>query len=185
MADIKHLRPFILKWEGGLSRDANDTASRVKCPTPYKGKTGYHTNKGITYAVWRSVFGSDKDMRFLEINDADWDIVIKRLFWDRWKADEIKDQAVANTLVDWVWGSGVYGIKIPQRMLNVTADGVVGAKTIEALNNAPKDFLQRLYKEREDFLHRIVRSNPTQKVFLKGWMNRMADLRKWNEKFAK
>ena len=123
--------------------------------------------------------------RFLEMNDADWDIVIKRLFWDRWNADLIKDQAIANTLVDWVWGSGVHGIKIPQRMLGVTADGVVGAKTIEALNNAPKDFLQRLYKEREDFLHRIVKNNPTQKVFLKGWMNRMNDLKKWNEKFAK
>jgi|GEM_PF-3660560 hypothetical protein len=28
-------------------------------------------------------------------------------------------------------------------------------------------------------------SHPTQKVFLKGWMNRMADLKKWNEKFVK
>ena len=122
-------------------------------------------------------------MRFLEMNDADWDTVMKKLYWNRWMADLIEDQAIANTLVDWVWGSGVYGIKIPQRMLGVTADGVVGAKTIEALNNAPKDFLQRLYKEREDFLNRIVKNNPTQKVFLKGWMNRMEDLKKWNERF--
>ena len=165
MADIKHLRPFILKWEGGLSRDPKDTACKVKCPTPYKGKTGYHTNKGITYAVWRSIFGSDKDMRFLEMNDADWDTVMKKLYWNRWMADLIKDQAIANTLVDWVWGSGVYGIKIPQRMLGVTADGVVGAKTIEALNNAPKNFLQRLYKEREDFLNRIVKKQSYSKGF--------------------
>ena len=185
MADIRSLRPFILKWEGGLSRDPNDTASRVCCPTPYKVKMGYHTNKGITYNVWRSVFGFNNDMRFLEMNEADWDTVMKKLYWDRWKADEIKDQAIANTLVDWVWGSGVHGIKIPQRMLGVTADGVVGTKTIEALNNAPKDFLQRLYKEREDFLHRIVRSNPTQKVFLKENSFELISQKKWNEKFLK
>lgn len=53
---------------------------------------------------------------------------MKKLFCNRWMADLIKDQAVANTLVDWVWGSGVYGVKIPQRMLGVTADGVVRRK---------------------------------------------------------
>ena len=88
---------------------------------------------------------------------------MKKLFWNRWMTDLIEDQALANTLVDWVWGSGVYGIKIPQRMLGVTADGVVGAKTIEALNNAPKNFLQRLYKEREDFLNRIVKKQSNTK----------------------
>jgi len=37
---------------------------------------------------------------------------MKKNFWDKWKADLIKDQSIANILVDWVWGSGKYGITI-------------------------------------------------------------------------
>ena len=36
-------------------------------------------------------------------------------------------------LVDWVWGSGVWGLKIPQDMLGVKADGQVGPKTLAVL----------------------------------------------------
>ena len=182
MAELKKLIPFILKWEGGLSNDAVDTASRNICPTPYKGKKGYHTNKGITYATWTSMYGRGNDIRFLEMSNADWEAVIRKLYWDRWQGDKITGQAAANTLVDWVWGSGAHGIKMPQRMLGVTADGVVGAKTIEALNEAGESFLPKLYAEREKFLRGIAARNPSQSRFLKGWLNRMNDLKKHNQK---
>ena len=39
------LASFFKKWEGGLSRDPKDTASVDPCPTPYKGKTGYHKQR--------------------------------------------------------------------------------------------------------------------------------------------
>lgn len=180
MADIKKLAPFILKWEGGLSRDKTDTASKFPCPTPYKGVYGWHTNKGVTYRAWVAVFGKNNDHRFFAMSEDDWAKIMKGGYWDTWKADLIKDQRIANTLVDWVWGSGAWGIKIPQRMLGLKIDGVVGQKTIEAINNAPSDFLQRLYQERKDFLHRIVKSNPTQQRFIKGWLNRMNDLINYN-----
>jgi hypothetical protein len=32
---------------------------------------------------------------------------LKSLYWDKWKADQIKSQSVANILVDWVWASGI------------------------------------------------------------------------------
>ena len=110
---------------------------------------------------------------------------MKKHYWDRWKADQIKDQRVANTLVDWLWCSGAWGIKIPQKILGLKVDGIVGEKTITAVNNAPANFLQTLYKERKEFLERIAKTTPTQKKFLRGWLNRLDDLKKWNEKFAK
>ena len=57
MTIIEKYVKFTKKWEGGLSRDKNDSASSYPCPTPYKGKTGYHTNAGITYKTWVSFFG--------------------------------------------------------------------------------------------------------------------------------
>jgi len=50
-------------------------------------------------------------------------------YWERWQADRIRNQSVAELLVDWVWASGINGIKIPQQMLNLKPDGIVGEKT--------------------------------------------------------
>ena len=176
MTEIKNLAPWILKWEGNFVNDPLDK--------------GGATNKGVTIAVWKAQ-GYDKDgdgdidvadLKLITAEDAT--MIMKKNYWDRWKADQIKNQAIANTLVDWVWGSGAWGIKIPQRILGVKDDGVVGIKTLEALNKQnPKEFLEKLYLARFNFLDGIVASNPSQKRFIKGWKNRMNDLIIYNKKF--
>ena len=59
---------------------------------------------------------------------------LKHFYWDRWRADEIRDQKLAEMLVDWTWCSGRWGIVIPQRLLLVADDGIVGVNTISAVN---------------------------------------------------
>ena len=115
MAKIEPLGKFILSWEGGY---VNDPADR-----------GGATNKGVTMATWRAQ-GYDKnhdgviDVKDLKlITDQDAINIMKKNYWNRWQADLIASQPIANCLVDWVWGSGVWGIKIPQDMLGVKADG--------------------------------------------------------------
>lgn len=120
------------------------------------------------------------------------------MFWDRWKADLIKSQKVANILVDWVWGSGVHGILIPQRLFGVKVDGIVGEKTLEALNEqAPDKFFQAVFDARKRFLQDITAGSVkcyearigrkatqsellkhTNQRFLKGWMSRLEDIKK-------
>ncbi len=169
MADIEKLLPIIVKWEGGYVNDKTDH--------------GGSTNMGITLATWKAV-GYDKDNDGdIDANDVklltmeDFKPVLKK-YWDRWQGDNIQNQSLANILVDWVWGSGSWGIKIPQRMLGLKEDGVVGSKTIAALNGVDAEkFHGALYNARLDFLDNIVLKDPTQSKFSKGWKNRMLDFK--------
>ncbi|WP_407475254.1 glycoside hydrolase family 108 protein [Elizabethkingia anophelis] len=177
MANAEELLPFILKWEGGFVNDPLDR--------------GGATNMGVTLPAWKA-YGYDKtgdkkvDVSDLKkLTKSDVLHVLRVGYWNRWKAGQINNQAIANTLVDWVWGSGAWGIKIPQRLLGVTQDGIVGSKTIEALNKQDaKTFLEKLYKARYDYLQGIVNRNPSQKRFINGWNNRMNDLVRFNQKFV-
>ena len=110
MADAQKLVPFILSWEGGYVNDPDDV--------------GGATNKGITIATWR-LHGCDNDgdgdidaddLRI--ITNEQWMEIFKCQYWDRWKADEIENQSIANIVVDWVWASGVHGIKQVQKIVH-------------------------------------------------------------------
>lgn len=166
MAKIEPLGKFILSWEGGYVNDPADS--------------GGATNKGVTLKTWQTQ-GWDKnhdgkiDVKDLKlISDADAMAIMKKNYWDRWKADLIDSQAIANILVDWVWGSGVWGIKIPQDMLGCEADGVVGPKTLAALRRQnPAMFFNRLKQRRKQYLYDICKSRPAKKKFLKGWLRRL------------
>ena len=101
-----------------------------------------------------------------------------RKYWDRWQADKINNQSIAEILVDWVWGSGKWGIVIPQRLLGVTDDGIVGNGTLTHLNQMnQKELHQIIFDARMRFLDNIVKNNPSQERFIKGWKNRLNTFR--------
>ena len=165
MADIKKLSPIILKWEGGFVNDPKDH--------------GGETNMGVTIATWKSQgYDIDKDgdvdvqdLKLMKVSD--FEIILKR-YWDKWKADQIKNQSVANILVDWVWGSGKWGVVIPQRILKVNPDGLVGQQTLAVLNDAnQRGLFSVIWDNRRQFLENIVKNDPTQQRFIDGWMNRL------------
>jgi lysozyme family protein len=190
MANCDKLFPFILKWEGGFANDPADS--------------GGATNMGVTIGTWKQC-GYDKDVDGdIDVQDLKQisrqdvrDRVFIPYFWNRWKADNIQSQKVANILVDWVWGSGAHGIKIPQRILGVKVDGIVGQKTLNAVNFAdPDELFDALYKARVNFLNDIVSKSVaayerkigrrateqeklkhTNKRFIKGWLRRLNDIK--------
>ena len=188
MASIDKLIPFILKWEG---RFVNDPTDR-----------GGPTNKGVTLATYKAYckrkgYPRPTVERLKNIPDAHWREIVKTMYWDKWHADDIKSQKAANILVDWVWGSGIHGIKKPQALLGVKVDGIVGDKTLSAVNFAdPEELFGAIYQERLKFLNTIVANSVagyekkigrkateaellkfTKKRFINGWLNRLNALK--------
>lgn len=170
MAKLETLWPFILSWEGGFAN--------------VKGDRGGATKYGVTISTWKAQ-GYDKDgdgdidvddLKLITAADA---MRICRLnYWNRWKADEIKDQSVANLLVDFVWASGSHGIKRPQMVLGVKADGIVGPKTIAAINNwkgGQRALFDAIKRDRTDFVNSIATGS--QAKFKVGWLNRLKSIK--------
>lgn len=165
MADSSKLVPFILQWEGGFVNDPDDL--------------GGATNMGVTIGTYEA-YCRKKGCpgptieRLKNLTKEDWAEIFKTMYWDRWKADDITAQAVANIVVDWVWASGVHGIKRPQRLLGVAADGLVGAKTIAAVNAAdPRKLFDAIKADRAKFIDEICKARPKNEKYRKGWMNRI------------
>lgn len=174
---------FVHKWEGGLSRDTADSCSAMPCPTPYKGKTGWHTNIGICYSTWIGHFGKDNDMRFLEMNAEDWFKIFKKGYWDTMRGDEYTSEECAVFIVGMAWGSGKrQAVKsLQQAIINcgvsVEKDGLLGNKTISAANSIePRKLFDALTSERERFFRAISKGKNAK--FLKGWLNRLEDYKK-------
>jgi lysozyme family protein len=180
MADIHETATFILKWEGGFVDDPADA--------------GGATNRGVTIATWRQA-GYDKD------GDGDIDVddlklltrdevtgrVLRPHYWNRWQADKISNQNLANILVDWVWSSGKPGITIPQQVLGVKADGIAGPQTLTALNGYPdpRGLFDRIKAERHLYLAKITAARPANLKFLVGWVNRLNDMQYNNDRVIK
>ena len=161
MARCESLIPIILKYEGGYAGNID-------------GKTC--TMKGVTLATFRYYFGKNKNCNDLKnITNDQWRYIFKKGYWDKWKADSIDNQSIANLLVDWTYNSGVWGIKHPQTILGVKADGIVGNKTLEAINNHPnkEELFKQLWNRRKKFFEDIAKRDKSKTKFLNGWLNRL------------
>lgn len=168
MANHQELAPFVLAWEGGFAN--------------VPGDRGGATNMGVTIATWqaycrgRGLAGTVDTLR--RMTRAQWTDIFKQMFWDRWQADRLQDQSLANLLVDWTWASGSHGIRKPQALLGVAADGVVGPKTLAALHARPaRELFAELHALRVKFVQDIVKRNPSQQKFLRGWLRRINSIR--------
>jgi lysozyme family protein len=68
--------------------------------------------------------------------------------------------------------------KFLQRSVGVLVDGVIGPATLAKIKNSDTKAVVGLYLiQRINFYDYLVEKNPTQSVFLKGWLNRVDALR--------
>ena len=188
MARVENIVPFILKWETGttgigLTNEQLFEKAKLKRFANDPDDLGGATMCGVTLATFaeycrRKGYPRPTIVRLKAIKYKEWLEILKTMFWDKWKADQINNESIALILVDWVWGSGKYGITIPQRAIGVTADGIVGPKTIAAVNaKDPKQLFDLIRKERLAYIERICRSRPTNLKYKRGWLNRLNDIK--------
>ena len=167
MANFDPYFPNIIKSEGSVYE--ND-------PTDTGGCTKYgiilQTLKEYKYDVNKDGVFTCEDVKALTLEDAK--NIYKKMFWDYFKADSIKNQSLAEYIVDGAINQGRGTIaKYVQDIIGVTADGLVGNKTLEAINaHDSKDLFDKLKAKRIEKYHRIVANNPSQIKFIKGWLGR-------------
>ena len=197
MADIRKLAPIILKWETGASPEKY-IAPNIAIPITLEQQweiarrrgfsddpddAGGATMCGITIATYKRYCRlkckpEPAVAQLKAITLREWLDILRALYWDKMCADKINNQSVANLCVDNVWGSGPGYIKQIQLVAGVTPDGIVGPKTLAAINNADQlKLFNRLVDRRRAFYMNICMSKNSNKKFLKGWINRLADFK--------
>lgn len=189
MANIEHFIPFLIKWEAGIIKKNNETNESFFQRARKTGwaddpdDSGGQTMVGVTMATYEEFcrkkgYPRPTSERLMNLSYDDWKSVLKMFYWDRWRADEIKSQSIAEIVCDWIWASGIHGIKIPQELVGVMPDGIVGPKTIAAVNSKnPRELFDQIKIARFDFIEDICRKRPANNKFKRGWLNRVNDIK--------
>jgi len=119
------------------------------------------TNKGICQAAYsefrESVNIPTQSVLYIEMEEVV--KIYKYNYWIKAGCDKLEDGKYACIIFDLAVNSGLNRAK--------------------KFHSLAKGNIETLFKLREEFYNRIVKNNPSQKVFLKGWLNRISDLRKY------
>lgn len=165
MADFDKYAVGLASWEGGFGMHKNDA--------------GGWTNRGVTLDTFRRYINPDATEDDLKrMTEAQWRSISKGRFWDACNADMIKDQSVAEAIVDWCFNSGLGMIRKVQGIVGTKADGIVGPLTINAINNwKPRKLHFAIKSARLEYLASITQNRSQNLDFYDGWIARVAALR--------
>jgi len=195
MANHKLLIPHVLVAEGGHSADPDDNAIRYGHSGVKGGKLDknnpnnfIHTNRGViwgTYVTYKKIKKQTPNAQeFINMTSAMWEDIFKTLYWDKIYGDQINSQAIAEILVEAVWGGGLSGMVrslqtwLNSKGANLVIDGKMGNATIEAINkyvktaNSEKELFEKLTAQRMAYL----RSLSTWWKHGNGWTDRVSKL---------
>lgn len=152
----------ILRLEGGFVNNPNDL--------------GGCTNKGITLETFKDFYGRGNTVDDLKcITDEQAAEIYRKNYWDKVKAERIDFSPLSYLLADFAVNSGVRtAVKGIQKIVGVEVDGIIGNMTLNAINEYDgTELFNRLKEYRVEHYQKIVENNPSQKIFLRGWLNRL------------
>jgi len=186
---VSKLVPFIQKWEGGLSRDPKDTASANPAPWSYKGQTGWHTNKGVTYSTFKSIAPkvgyAVTAENFFSMPDALWYKILENGFMKAFPLSKISHlPRIQAVIISWAWGSGPGGAErylanFQRQVMGIQDSNITPTEIVENFKkrinplNEKEWFLKLCDRRAQDFSKMATYS-----VHGKGWINRLNDFRK-------
>lgn len=170
MANFQTYLPLLHKVEGGYQKLSND-------PGNYNSLNQLvGTNFGIaapTYELWLKRPPTEQDMRFMKKDTAI--TIFKLWYWDKLKGDNIKNQSVAELIIDHGINAGVgRAAKLIQSVLNnsfnykLSIDGVTGNQTLTALNAVNQEVFHKAFKQARINYYASLGSS-----FYNAWINRL------------
>jgi lysozyme family protein len=159
---------LMLKSEGGYVQHPSDPGGR--------------TNLGVTQATWESWVKRETDeaeMRALTPEKVE--PLYKARYWNAVRADELP-AGIDYLCFDYAVNAGPNrSIKVLQIALGVASDGDFGPKTLAAVQAAdPVKLIDTFSLAKEDFYRSLIQFP----VFGKGWLNRVAEVKKIASKMA-
>lgn len=182
MADFKKAFEKTLTVEGGYVNHPSDKGGETYC--------GIARNFFPNWSGWLLIDAYKNDGGFPKNIDKNKllphiETFYKTQFWDVMKLDDIKDQDIAEEIYDTGVNTGTRtAVKMAQEACNllnrqgkdypdIEVDGIIGKNTINTINNHPFPttlFNLLNYLQAEKYVE-ICRKNPTQEVFMRGWLN--------------
>lgn len=168
---FKECLAFILMHEGGYVN--------------HKFDRGGATNFGITQRVYDdyNLRRGQAVVNIKFIHESEVETIYYTSYWLPASCDKMPEP-LDILVFDFAVNSGVgRASKMLQACVGVTQDGKIGKNTITAIANKIMqmgiDKVCFIYLEaRKGFFNGIVERDSSQKVFLKGWMNRIAHMEK-------
>lgn len=142
----------ILEYEGGLVDHPNDP--------------GGLTNFGISLRAFPQL-GRD-GIRNLTKQSAG--VIYRTNYWDNCRVDELPEELKLMVFDCSVNQGSSFARKTLQSAVNVTVDGIIGPKTLEAVSEAPVDAVLHNYSKLRYYRYRY---NKNWETFGDGWMNRL------------
>lgn len=158
---------FVLEREGGYCDHPSDR--------------GGATNQGITqsaYDSWRLGCGLARQP-VVGLTGVELRAIYRGRYWDAVRGDDLPGRVDLVVFDAAVNAGPKQAIKWLQRALGVNDDGALGPVTLGALYQAEVGpVVNAMLDQRLEFYERIVERDESQRVFLKGWMNRVRELQK-------
>lgn len=132
------------------------------------------TNRGISARFYEGIIKRPPTVAdIINIGRLEAENLYHTHFWNKCRANEINNQAMANTIVDHHVNAGT-GVRLAQETLNkhfgytMPTDNAMGPITLKALNEVnPAQFVNLYNKGREDHYRKIGGK------FLSGWLARL------------
>lgn len=139
---------------------------------------GGATKFGITLANWAAFTKSSvtaKDMMMITPPMAK--DFYQKMFWSPLRCEEIQSETLRYAIFDQAVNRGPGSvIRQVQKILNLKVDGLFGEETLAAINAQAKDFALTFVYSCQLSYCQIVQRNPSQLVFLSGWISRTQEL---------
>ena len=169
MRDFNDYFQVILKHEGGFSDHSADPGGATK----YGISIVFLKNLSLEDGDIDQDGDIDRDdIKALTIEDSK--ELYHKFFWNPLHLEGLESEELQLHLFDHGVNAGTKtAVKLLQRILGLTDDGVLGHDTTNAANTSEDDLIESYKEARRDYYTRIIEKNPRLEVFKKGWFNRI------------